>query len=224
VIKTLPAGARQGINRVYWTMRLDAPKSAAAPGLGTRALIGPMVPEGRYTVRLTRGEEVVTGTIDLRPDSQTNHTPEDRRSRQALIMRLYEMQNELADLGNTTAALRDQAKDRSASASADLKASLDTYAKAADALNETLVDRSGGLLEADPKLREKVIELYSSAMSYGGRPTPSQTEYAQALADELAKARATFKDLTGAKLQQLNDGLAKSGAKPITVASTRAGT
>jgi hypothetical protein len=46
-------------------MRLDPPKSAAAPGLGARALAGPMVPEGRYTVRLTKDEEIVTGAIDL---------------------------------------------------------------------------------------------------------------------------------------------------------------
>jgi len=215
VIKTLPAGARQGINRVYWNMRLDAPKSAAAPGLGARALAGPMVPEGKYTVRLTRGDEAVTGTIELRPDSFTRHPTEDRRRRQALIMQLYDMQNELAYLGDATSSLRDQAKQRGANADARLKASLDEYARAADALNETLVDRSGGLLEADPKLREKVIDLYGSAMSYGGAPTPSQAEYAQMLSDEIAKARTTFGELSMTRLQALNADLAKAGAKPI---------
>ena len=221
VIKTLPAGARQGINRVYWNMRLDAPKSAAAPGMSARALFGPMVPEGKYTVRLTRGDEVVTGAVELRADSFTRHTPEDLRRRQALIMQLYEMQNELASLGNGTASLRDQAKQRGAGVSdAQLKASLDDFAKAADALNEILVDRTGGLAEGDPKLREKVIDLYGSAMSYGGRPTASQVDYAQALAGELARARATFKELSGARLQSLNDALTKAGSKPITAGSS----
>jgi hypothetical protein len=82
------------------------------------------------------------------------------------------------------------------------------------------VDRTGGLAEGDPKLREKVIDLYGSAMSYGGRPTASQIDYAQTLAGELAKARATFKDLSGTRLQSLNDALTKAGASPITAGST----
>jgi hypothetical protein len=137
-------------------------------------------------------------------------------------MRLYEMQNDLAYLGDTTASLRDQAKQRSAAAAVgQLKAQLDEYAKAVDALNETLVDRSGGLLEADPRLREKAIDVYSSAMAYGGRPSASQTEYVQALAAELAKAQAAFKELSGTRLQTVNDALTKAGQKPITAGSSR---
>jgi hypothetical protein len=78
-------GNHQGINRVYWGMRLPAPKSAAAPGLGARALVGPMVPEGNYTVRVTRGDEVATGSVELRPDPLGNHPLPARQGRQKLL-------------------------------------------------------------------------------------------------------------------------------------------
>jgi hypothetical protein len=218
VVKSLPAGTRQGINRVYWNMRLDAPKSAAAPGLGARALAGPMVPEGRYTVRLTRGDEVATGTIDLVSDPLTSYPAEARARRQTMVMRLYEMQAELAYLGDTTAAARDALRNR-ASMSKEEKLTKDVEAIAAafDELNGRLVDRSSGLVEGDPKLREKVIELYGSVLSYAGAPTASQGTYFAAVEADLKKASAEFAALTGTQLAALNDRLKAAGVTPVTV-------
>jgi hypothetical protein len=199
-------------------MRLDAPKSASAPGLAPRALAGPMVAEGRYTVRLTKGDQVATGTIDLVADPLTRHSPEDRARRHTLVMRLYTMQAELAHLGDASASVRDVLRNR-AKAAADkvLAADLDALAGDLDRLNESLVDRTGGLVEGDPKLREKVIELYSSVMSYAGAPTASQTAYGATLDDLLKKAAGELETLTGARLNALNDRLKAAGAQPVSV-------
>ena len=152
VLKSLPPGTRQGINRVSWNMRLDAPKSAAAPGLGPRALSGPMVPEGRYTVRLTKGDEVVQGTIDLIPDPQTRHAAADRARQQTLVMRLYTMQGDLAFLGDSSGTLRDALRARVKGVTdKTLVGELEALASAFDAFNETLVDRTGGLAQGDPE-------------------------------------------------------------------------
>jgi photosystem II stability/assembly factor-like uncharacterized protein len=222
VVKSLPAGARQGINRVYWNMRLDPPKSASAPGLGARALAGPMVAEGRYTVRLTIDDEAVTGTVELAPDPIAPHPPADRQLRQTVVMQLYTMQNDLAYLGDASALLRDDAKARAAgvkdkTAQADLVRALDAFAAGADMLNDSLVDRTGGLVEGDPKLRERVIDLYGAVLSFAGRPTVSQQDYASVLAGELKEARARFGELSGSALQRVNDLLMKAGEKPVAV-------
>ena len=217
VVKSLPAGARQGINRVAWNMRLDPPKSAAAPGLGARALAGPMVPEGRYTVRVTKGEEVATGTIELTADPLARHTPDDRARRQTLVMRLYAMQADLAYFGDATAALRDGLRNRAKSAEKTLAADLEALASGLDRLNESLVDRTGGFAVGDPKLREKVIDLYGSVMSYGGGPTASQTAYGATLDALLKNAAQEFATLTGPRLSALNDRLKASGAQPVPV-------
>jgi hypothetical protein len=218
LVKSLPTGSRQGINRVYWNMRLDAPKSASAPGLGARALAGPMVPEGKYTLRLTRGDEVVTGSVELVSDPLRPHPPEDRARRHALAMRLYSMQGELAYYGDASAAIRDGLRARARTATdKTLAADLDTLAADLDRLNEGLVDRTGGLAQGDPKLREKAIDLYSSVLSYGGAPTASQAAYIEALTGELRKSAAEFEHLTGAPLAALNARLKAAGAQPVTV-------
>ena len=219
LLKTLVAGTRQGVNRVYWNMRLDPPRSAAAPGLGARALAGPMVPEGRYSVRLTKGEEVVTGAIDLIADPAATHAQQDRAQRHALVMRLYAMQGELAYLGDSAAAMRDALRARAKGLTdMTLAAELEQLASSFDALNERLVDRTGGLAQGDPKLREKVIELYGSAMSYGGAPTASQRRYAAALDGELKKAEGEFEALAGTRLAQINERLKNAGAQPVVPA------
>lgn len=218
LVKTLPAGTRQGINRVFWNMRLDPPRSAAAPALGARALAGPMVAEGRYTVRVTKGDEVATGTVDLVSDPLRPHSAADRARRHRLVMRLYAMQGELAHLGDASASVRDALRSRSKPIG-DQTLSADAAALASDfdRLNGILVDRTSGLAAGDPRLRERVIDLYGSVMSYGGAPTASQAAYGVRLDAELTKAAAEFEALTGARLSALNDRLKAAGAQPVPV-------
>jgi len=222
VVQTLPAGSRQGLNRVFWNMRLPAPKSAAAPGLGARALAGPMVPEGRYTIRITRGGDVATGTIDLRPDPLGNHPPAARQQRQQTLLALYRMQADLAYIGDATLGVRDQLRARAAAlknvaAGADVARASEELAGALDALHRTLVDRTGILTAADPQLRERVIDLYSSVLSYGGAPTSVQLGYSDRLTRELADRLRDFEALTGTRLAQLNDRLAAAGQERVRV-------
>jgi photosystem II stability/assembly factor-like uncharacterized protein len=223
VVQTLPAGARQGVNRIFWNMRLPAPKSAAAPGLGARALAGPMVAEGRYTVRVTRGDEVATSTIELLPDPLGNHPPAGRQQRQKLLMQLYDMQGELAYVGDAIAGARDDLRARVTSLkkkttgeAGGAAGGADALANEFDALHKTTVDRTGMLMAADPQIRERVIELYGSIMSYGGAPTGSQTQYTAVLAGQLAEKRRAF-DALAKKLDALNPRITAAGEPPARI-------
>jgi hypothetical protein len=97
-----------------------------------------------------------------------------------------------------------------------LVADLEALAAALDTLNETVIDRTGGLAQGDPRLREKIIELYVSVMSYGGAPTASQAAYADALAAELKRASGEFAGMTGDRLLAINGRLQAAGASPVT--------
>jgi hypothetical protein len=223
VVQTLPSGARQGLNRIFWNMRLPAPKSAAAPGLGVRALAGPMVAEGRYTVRVTRGDEVADGTIDLVPDPLGNHPAAARQQRQKLLMQLYDMQGELAYVGDAIAGARDDLRARVTSLkkkttgeAGGAASGADALANEFDALHKTTVDRTGMLMAADPQLRERVIELYGSIMSYGGAPTGSQVQYTAVLAGQLAEKRRAF-DALAKKLGALNPRITAAGEPPVRI-------
>jgi hypothetical protein len=212
VVQTLPAGARQGLNRIVWNMRLPAPKSASAPGLGARAIAGPPVPEGRYTVRVTKGDDVATGTIDVGVDPLMSHTPADRQRRLALLMRLYEMQARLAYIGDASADLRAQARAR-----LNPTESLKGFAADLDKLHGGLVDSGGTFVAANPQLRENVIDVYGAVLSYGGAPTSAQATYAAALEAELKKATAEFERLSTTRLAEVNAQLQTAGQKPLRV-------
>jgi hypothetical protein len=212
VIHTLPAGARQGLNRVVWNMRLPAPKSAAAPGLGARAIAGPPVAEGRYTVRVTKGDDVATGTIDVGADPLMPHTPADRQRRLALLMRLYDMQAQLAYLGDAAADLRAQARARP-----NPTESLKSFAADLDRLHGGLVDSTGIFTASNPQLRENVIDVYGAVLSYGGAPTAAQATYAAALDAELKKAATEFDRLSTTRLADLNGQLQAAGQQPLRV-------
>jgi hypothetical protein len=220
VVQTLPAGPRQGLNRVVWTTRLPAPKSASAPGLGARAIAGPPVAEGRYTVRVTKGDDVATGTIDVGADPLMPHTPADRQRRLALLMRLYDMQAKLAYLGDASADLRAQARARIASLGgasgreAAVK-SAEGFAADLDRLHGGLVDSGGAFAASNPQLRENVIDVYGAVLSYGGAPTAAQASYAAALEAELKKATAEFERLSTTRLADVNAQLQSAGQKPL---------
>jgi hypothetical protein len=222
VIQSLAPGTRQGINRIFWNMRLQAPKSAAAPGLGARALAGPMVPEGTYTIRVTKDDQAATGTLELQPDPLGAHPPAARAQRQKLLMRLYGMQADLAYVADAATELRDKLrataaalkKKDSGSAAASEAESL---ASDLDSLHQTLVDRTGVVTAANPQLREHVIDLYSSVLSYGGAPTTSQARYADVLTDQLRMKRQKFDELTGGRLASANGKIAAAGGQSVKV-------
>lgn len=223
VVQSLPAGTHQGINRVYWNMRLPSPKSAAAPGLGARALVGPMVSEGTYTVRVTRGEEVATGSVKLLPDPLGNHPVAARQQRQKLLLQLYEMQADLAYIADATTSVRDGLRGRAAAlrkkagSSPEAASRADSLAGELDDLHKTLVDRTGVITAADPQLRERVVDLYSSVLSFGGAPTSSQVQYTSKLSGELAEKQKAFDSLTTRRLEDVNAVIKTAGETPVRV-------
>ena len=222
LIKSLPGGKRKGINRVEWPMRLKPPRVPKAPTLAFGALLGPMVPEGEYTVRLHKGKAEYEGTIRIVADPRDPHSAEDRALQQKTVMQLYRMQEKLAWLASAVTGVRDQARKQAD----DLKKrdrlgkSLRTFAGRLDALHKTLVaTRKGGFLTGEEQLREKVTSLYAAVSSYGGRPTESQLARMQALQTELQQAIARFENLTGKELNKLNSRLQKKKLPALTILS-----
>ncbi|MEW6456277.1 MAG: glycosyl hydrolase [Acidobacteriota bacterium] len=219
LIKSLPTGKRRGINRVYWNMRLKAPKVAAAPALAPRILTGPMVPEGTYKVKLTKEEKIYTNEIKLIPDPLTEHSPEDRKLQYETVMKLYRMQERLAYIADTIADIKEQSDKRvkelekMKGKDKGLISQLKEFSKKLESLHRNLV-QSGGIF-GEPKLRERVIDLYGSVSGYGGRPTESQLTYLSVLEEEIKKAEIKFKSITEKELLSLNSQLSKKKLSSI---------
>src|SRR5581483_9651367 len=100
----LPAGGRVGINLVPWPMRLKAPSMPPGNEIVGQAIAGPRVPEGTYTYKVTKGDQVYEGKVRLVADPRSPHSAEDRALEQRTALQLY---RDLADLTYTADALVD---------------------------------------------------------------------------------------------------------------------
>lgn len=224
LIKTLPGGKRRGINRVKWFMRLKPPKVPPAPMLAARGLFGPMVGEGTYKVKLTKGKNSYEGQINVIADPTSLHSAEDRAMQQQTVMKLYRMQEELAYIAGALTHVRDQANERADKLKKRDKVakSLRSFAGKLDKLHKTLVARGkGGMLSGEEQLREKVVNLYGAVSGFGGRPTNSQLTHMEVLEKEIEESNAAFRSHIKKDLQKINSKLKGKKLKPITVLSKK---
>jgi photosystem II stability/assembly factor-like uncharacterized protein len=189
LIATIPGGKRRGLNRVDWGMRLPAPKTAPGASLVPNfySLTGPRVPAGTYTVRLIKGKETFTSTVELRHDPRSTHTAADRAAQRKTVMQLSGMVERLAGLVESIIAARDKARVAGNPALAD----------AMEAQRVALVSsKQGEGISGEEKLREELGTLYGNVNMYEGRPTASQLTRLAVLEKQLTGAVAAFETLS----------------------------
>ncbi|MGW8265352.1 MAG: glycosyl hydrolase, partial [Longimicrobiales bacterium] len=134
VIRTLSGNKGAGLNRVYWDLRHEPPRTpllrTSPPGkswvqLGTdgtrplrswdldliRGQMGPRVAPGDYTVRLKVGAEELTETLTVLKDPGSEGNVEDIRAQVAFALTLRSRLNEVVDLINSLEWTRKQLED-----------------------------------------------------------------------------------------------------------------
>ena len=182
-------------------MRLKAPKVPAAQSLETGSLRGPMLPEGAYTVKLLKGDELYTTQLKLIGDPSLPHSAEDRRLQQQTVMTLYRMLERLAYLSAAVADARDQAAERLkklASGDPSYK-EIDNLRSRLDDMVKTIVPTGdpGSMpgISGEIRLREEIGEVYGDVSRYGGRPTQSQIDRTAALGQRVEDVNRSFDKL-----------------------------
>lgn len=221
LVATIPAGKRKGINRVDWPMRLKAPKMPAGSSIvmSGGAFYGPRAAAGKYTVKLIKGKETYTSTIELAPDPRATYTAEERALQQKTVRRLYDMLADFTFLTERVRTLRDQANERAEKLSGNDRKKLTTFASKLDEQYKTLVaTREGGWLSGEEQLREQIGMLYGAVNGYDGRPTSSQLAEAERLTGELSKKMSWF-DTTSKELADINRSLTARKLEALTVLS-----
>ncbi|MFN7976277.1 MAG: glycosyl hydrolase, partial [Acidobacteriota bacterium] len=217
LVATLPGGRRVGINRVSWFMRRKPPKVPPAPQLAGRALFGPMVPAGTYTVKLFKGAETYEGRVEVIPDATLPHSAADQELQAKTVLELYDMQQELGYLADLATAARDRARERVKDlGKGKLPKDLEAFASSVDALHKTMVATREGFLTGEEQLRERVVDLYGAISEYGGRPSPAQLGRLSTLQEEMTRVRASL-DAEVKKLDALNASLKDAGKEPIVL-------
>jgi len=216
LIKILPTTKHKGINRIYWDMRLKPPKVAPSPSLSAGILVGPMLPKGTYKVKLIKGKETYEGKIDVKDYPLQKYSKEEREIRHKAIMELYRMQERLAYIVDTINELVKQSEEKKEKSGKKLKKELAAFLKELKDFRCQLI--SGGMLQAD-RLREKVIGLYRSILSYGGKPTDAQLRYFKWLGEEMKKEGGKFKNIINRKVPAMNLKLKRKRIKPLHILS-----
>jgi photosystem II stability/assembly factor-like uncharacterized protein len=218
-LSSVPAGKRRGINRVAWPMRIKPPSVPPAANLvpNPYSFIGPRVPEGTYTVKLTRDKDTLSSTVTLVPDPREKHTAEDRALQQSTVRELYAMLETLTYVADAVVDARTQTDARLAKLGKDdpLAKKLGALSGKLDQLHKSLVATREGRITGEEQLREKLGVLYGAVNGYDGRPSESQLSARQVLGKQLDQARASFDALMSKDAAGLSAGLKTKSLEPI---------
>ncbi len=217
LMTSIPGTKRKGINRVTWDMRMSPPKVATAVKLDFSGFIGPMIPEGNYTIKLIKGDKTFSGKLAVKIDPNSPHSKDEIEAQYKTVMELYSMQEDLAFIVENILKVKDEASKliENEKTSAEIKNSLKTMNDTLEGLRKTLVATKEGRITGEERLREQIGWLYGQIVSYYGRPTDSQTERIDGLKYELEKAKISAENIYKSHLLKVNSDLQKAGLNRI---------
>jgi len=223
LIENLAPTRRKGINIAEWSMRMKAPKTPPAASLffDPYSFLGPSLPDGTYTVKVTRGKETATAEIHVVPDPKGRHTAAERAEQYKTVMEAYHLVEHVAYVVDAVSDLSSQATDRAGKLAADdpLRKSLEELRGSLTAIQKKLAAMKEGGFTGEIELREKILEVYGGINGYTGRPTESQVAQLAALSKELDGMEAGFRSSAEKAVAAANPELEKKklpGLKLLT--------
>jgi photosystem II stability/assembly factor-like uncharacterized protein len=210
LLKTIPGTKRKGINRITWNMQLPPPKVATGVRLEFGGFFGPIVPEGKYIVKLIKGDKSFNGSLVIKSDPSSPYSESERELQRKTFMRMYDMQQELAYLVTKMNKVMDATNKLVGNGitGADIEASIKSMNTRLDSLRKTLVaTKESKGITGEEQLREKMGGLYGSVGFYPGKPTESQLERVDGLDFELKNAEKKADEILKSDLGKINAGL-----------------
>jgi photosystem II stability/assembly factor-like uncharacterized protein len=217
VLEEISGSKRRGLNRVSWSMRLQAPRAPRGATVAWEAAQGPRVLPGTYTVRITKGSTVVEKPLQVESDPNCHATRAELLERQVVIDQVFALIEDLAFLSARIERATADLAARQAAAPA-LAGLVQPWIADAEAIRRQVVaTKEGGAITGEERLREFAATLYGAVTGFDGRPTDDQRAYALTLRAELADVERAFSVLAGPRLESVNASLAIAKAAPVTV-------
>ncbi|HXT50571.1 MAG TPA: sialidase, partial [Thermoanaerobaculia bacterium] len=216
VVAVIPSSKRRGLNRVAWSMRMEAPKAPPAATAGVT--VGPRYLPGTYTVTMTKDKNTYTTPIEAVSDPRSKHSAADRQAQFALALDVYQQFAEMTYVVEKINGVRLALDDRAGKLPAGdaLAKRLRTASAAADELRKKIVaTKEGGMITGEERLREFLTDLYFGVVFHEGNPTQAQTDRAASLKRELGDVGNDFDAWAKKELPGINAELAKKGLPPV---------
>jgi photosystem II stability/assembly factor-like uncharacterized protein len=219
LVDTIPATKRRGLNRVAWSMQLPPPRVPRAAQLAFNASRGPRVLPGTYTVRLTKGSEVIETKLEVGLDRRAPYGLEERREQLDAAMRVVALFGRMSALVDRIEAARGAAQarvkglpegDPLATKERALEGRLEEVRK------KIVATKEGGAITGEERLREHADILYGAILSWEGRPTGYQVERIAALDRELDDVTKDLDSVLSADLPPFNEELKGRHLEPVS--------
>jgi hypothetical protein len=218
LIDDIAPSKRRGINRVTWNMRIKPPKVPRAAQIAFAASQGPRVAPGTYTVRLTRGAEVIETKLAIGLDRRAPYSAADRKAQLDAVMQAHGLFGEMTKLTGRIEAARDAVRgrltglpegDELAGRLRALLDKLDTAKKLIVATTE------GGAITGEERIREHLESLYGALNGWEGKPARYQLERIAVLRRELGDVERTVEAIVTKDARALDDALKLHKLEPL---------
>jgi photosystem II stability/assembly factor-like uncharacterized protein len=211
VLDSIPATKHRGINRVAWTMQMKPPRVPRAASVAFGASQGPRMVPGAYSVRLTKGDQVIEEKFPLDLDRRAPWTVADRKQHFDAAMKAHALFGRMSDLVDRIDGAR-------AATEARLKATpADKQAAALDAKMEAIkkkivATKEGGAITGEERIREHADHLYGALLSWEGKPARYLLDRTEALSRELDDVKKEF-DALGVQAPRAQETLPVDAAR-----------
>ncbi|HEX7580250.1 MAG TPA: sialidase, partial [Thermoanaerobaculia bacterium] len=199
VVDTLSPPKRRGINRVTWSMQVKPPRVPRAATLAGGATQGPRVLPGTYTVRMTKGKEVLETKLVIGLDRRAPFTLADRKEQFDAAMKVHALFGDMSDLVSRIEGLRVSVEKRARSLPEKdaLRSDLKELAIRLDEAKKKIVaTKEGGAVTGEERIREHADILYGALLRWEGRPARYQVERIDTLRKELEDVAGEVSKLT----------------------------
>jgi photosystem II stability/assembly factor-like uncharacterized protein len=222
LVDTVTPTKRRGINRVTWSMRVKPARVPRAAQVAYSASQGPRVVPGTYTVRLTRGSEVVETKLAIALDRRAPYNVAAKQQQFKAVMRAHAMFEDMSKLVDQITQLREAVAERSKGLAANdaLTKQLHDLDEKLDAARTLIVaTKEGGAITGEERIREHLDTVYGAINGWEGKPTQYQLDNVDALAKELADVKTTFKSLATKDARALDEALKQHKREPLPAIS-----
>jgi hypothetical protein len=222
LIDSITPSKRRGVNRVDWNMRVKPPRVPRAAQVAFGSSQGPRVPPGTYTLRLTRGAEVVEAKLTIGLDRRAPYTAADRKAQFDTVMKAHALFGDLTKLAVRIDGARDAVRDRlkglpeGDELANKLRALLDRLEAARKQLVATT---EGGAITGEERIREHLDELYGALDRWEGRPAKYKVERIDVLRRELGDVEKAVEVIVTKDARTLDDALKQRKLTPLPAIS-----
>jgi photosystem II stability/assembly factor-like uncharacterized protein len=218
LIDTITPSKRRGINRITWSMQLKPPRVPRAAQVAFSASQGPRVMPGTYTLKLTKGTDVIETKLAIALDRRAPYKAADRKAQFDASMRVHALFGDMSalvdrlDLAHNATQARVKALPESDALTPRLRA---VASKLEEAKKKIVATKEGGAITGEERIREHADLLYGALMTWEGKPARYQVERIDALKHELEDVAEELDTLVAKEIRPLDEELKKHKLEPI---------